>query len=160
MAVIVGEFLSLLRRHNPFKLLPFFFFFFLIWVSCQALGLCRVPLHGPILLYLLHLTDPFFFSALPPPPFHSHPHAPTPSPHSHSSLRPFQSLFTTRSPSAPPAPFSRQDSIIYSGLMLCMIWAIDEAISRSPPPALPSPSSLALLFNVSIWRKQTFNQTD
>lgn len=61
-------------------------------------------------------------------------------------------------PLAPPLS-SSQDSIIYSSLMLCMIWAIDEAISLSPLLALPS-LSLALLFNVSIWRKQTFNQTD
>lgn len=33
---------------------------------------------------------------------------------------------------------SSQDSIIYSSLMLCMIWAIDEAISLSPLRALPS----------------------
>lgn len=40
-------------------------------------------------------------------------------------------------PLAPPLS-SSQDSIIYSSLMLCMIWAIDEAISLSPLRALPS----------------------
>lgn len=43
-------------------------------------------------------------------------------------------------PLAPPLPGS-QDSIIYSSLMLCMIWAIDEAISRS---SLRAPSSFSL----------------
>ena len=42
------------------------------------------------------------------------------------------------SPPLSPPLSSSQDSIIYSSLMLCMIWAIDEAISLSPLRALPS----------------------
>lgn len=42
------------------------------------------------------------------------------------------------SPTLALSPSSSQDSIIYSSLMLCMIWAIDEAISLSPLWALPS----------------------
>lgn len=53
-----------------------------------------------------------------------------------------------------------QDNIIYSSPMRRMIWGVDEAISLSPPQPLPPLTLLALLFNVSIWRKQTFNQTD
>lgn len=42
------------------------------------------------------------------------------------------------SPLLAPPLYGSQDSIIYSSLMLYMIWAIDEAISLSPLLALPS----------------------
>ena len=114
----------------------------------RELWLCRASLCGPIQLHPLRLTEPFLSFPLsltnpsllssPPPTLNlsiliSLPHYFSLSPHSHCSLCPFQSL----SSSCPPLSLA-QDSIIYSSLMLCMIWAIDEAISLCPLWALPS----------------------
>ena len=123
---------------------------FLSLLDCQLreLWLCRASLYGPILLYPLHLTDPFLFSSLPSAnPFllSSPPHTHSPSilislPHvfSLSLIHTPLSVPSNLSPALAPPLSSSQDSIIYSSLMLCMIWAIDEAISLSPLRALPS----------------------
>lgn len=82
------------------------------------------------------MSASFSLSHILPRPFYSH--------HSLPHLFSLPLIHTLRSvPSnlSPPfaAPLSgSQDSIIYSSLMLCMIWAIDEAISLSPLRALPS----------------------
>lgn len=96
---------------------------------------------------------PFILIARSHPPAFPFTYSPSfPATHTHC---PFQSpsSFCSTSPS-----LTEQYYIFQS--VLCMIWEVDEAISRLSPSASPSLSLLALLFNVSIWRKQTFNQTD
>lgn len=96
-----------------------------------------------------HLIHPFFSFPLPPcqPLFLISCPPPVPSLSIFISLSHLFSLSLIHTPLSVLfnlSPFlgrplcSSLDSIIYSSLMLCMIWAIDEAISRSPLLALPS----------------------
>lgn len=100
--------------------------------------------HHPLILIACSCPAAFPFTYSPSfPAIHTHTHCPFQSPSSSRS----------RSPS-----LTGQYYIFQS--VLCMIWGVDEAISQLPSSASRSLPLLALLFNVSIWRKQTFNQTD
>lgn len=93
--------------------------------------------HWSLSLSLSSAANPFLLSSLPPTQslsiLISLPHL-----FSLSFIHTPLSVPSNLSPPLAPPLSGSQDSIIYSSLMLCMIWAIDEAISLSPLLALPS----------------------